>query len=215
MEAIIKIIGFQKRYFRDKWNLFDFLIVMASIIGISMAQLGLNSGAFKSSSQVVRTFRIGRMFKLFKNMKQLQVIFTTFINTLSSIVNVGGLMFLLIYIYGVIGVSFFAPIQWNGPLNTRLNFTNIGYAIITLIRVATGESWNDLMNALGIKNKVNYSCTSNPTYADYEKAGYKPVGCGSYTITYAYFGSYLIMITLVFLNLFIAIILNGYFDTRD
>jgi len=30
-----------------------------------------------------------------------------------------------------------------------------------------------------------------------------------------YFFTYLILITLVFLNLFVAIILNGYFETRD
>ena len=83
-----------------------------------------------------------------------------------------------------------------------------------MIRAATGESWDDLMNALGHRDKENYQCKKNPTYADYISAG-TPVGCGNFVSTYIFFGSYLIMITLVFLNLFIAIILNGYFDTRD
>ena len=42
-----------------------------------------------------------------------------------------------------------------------------------------------------------------------------PVGCGEPTVAYLFFGSYLVMLTLVFLNLFIAIILNGYFETVD
>ena len=89
------------------------------------------------------------MFKLFSKLKQLQIIFTTFINTLSSIFNVGCLMMLLIYIYAVIGVNVFAQVKWSSPMHARLNFTDTGYALLTLIRVATGEGWNDLMNALG------------------------------------------------------------------
>lgn len=47
------------------------------------------------------------------------------------------------------------------------------------------------------------------------EAGYNPVGCGHYLVTYVFFFSYLMMITLVFLNLFVAIILNGYFETKS
>ena len=31
LEAIIKLTAFGYRYFKDKWNLFDFIIVVASI----------------------------------------------------------------------------------------------------------------------------------------------------------------------------------------
>jgi len=40
-------------------------------------------------------------------MKQLDIIFNTFINTISSILNVGLLMFLILFIYAVIGVNLF------------------------------------------------------------------------------------------------------------
>ena len=41
------------------------------------------------------------------------------------------------------------------------------------------------------------------------------MGCGNRLLAAIYFFSYLVIITLIFLNLFVAIILNGYFDTRD
>lgn len=69
IEAIIKLCAFQCRYFHDTWNLFDFTIVCASILGMSLQFLSLSSGGFKSASQIVRTFRIGRMFKLFRKLK--------------------------------------------------------------------------------------------------------------------------------------------------
>lgn len=60
---------------------------------------------------------MGRILKLFRNLKQLQIIFTTFINSLSSLINVGSLMFLIIYIYAVIGISFFADIKMQEPMH--------------------------------------------------------------------------------------------------
>jgi len=86
---------------------------------------------------------------------------------------------------------------------------------VTLIRVTTGENWNELMNALSLKNSERHSCIENATYADFKANFYVPVGCGDPVIAMLFFGSYLVMLTLVFLNLFIAIILNGYFETVD
>jgi len=58
-------------------------------------------------------------------------------------------------------------------------------------------------------------CTYNPTYEDYKNNGYKPIGCGSSFTSYIFFFTYLVLVSIVFLNLFVAIILNGYFDTKD
>jgi hypothetical protein len=120
IEAIIKIIAFGCRYFKDTWNVFDFSIVAGSLVFILMQQtLGIG---FSTTTQVVRSLRISRMFKLFRNLKQLQIIFTTFYNTLSSLLNVGSLMFLIIYIYAVIGIVLFADVKLTWPMHERLNF---------------------------------------------------------------------------------------------
>jgi hypothetical protein len=47
------------------------------------------------------------------------------------------------------------------------------------------------------------------------KAGYKTVGCGNLLTSWLFLFSFVFLITLVFLNLFVAIILNGYFETRN
>ena len=54
----------------------------------------------------------------------------------------------------------------------------------------------------------------DPTYDDFREAG-EPVGCGNYMLSYAFFGSYVVLVNFVFLNLFIAITLFGYINTRD
>jgi hypothetical protein len=71
------------------------------------------------------------------------------------------------------------------------------------------------MDALSKGKTIDNDCIDGPSYADYENAGFKPVACGSTWLTNIYFLSYLTIVTLIFLNLFIAIIINGYLDTLE
>jgi len=41
-----------------------------------------------------------------------------------------------------------------------------------------------------------------------------PVGCGNRSVAMSYFFSFIVVFTLIFLNLFIAIILQGFEDTN-
>ena len=66
-EAIIKLLAFRKRYFTEVWNRFDFAIVVSSIV-FTIAQT-MTTFPLTSTAQVIRTLRIGRMFKLFSWLK--------------------------------------------------------------------------------------------------------------------------------------------------
>ena len=212
LEAIVKLLGYGVRYFKDKWNIFDFCIVVVSLCFLALEKpLNLSNNA----TTIVRTLRICRMFKLFRKMEQLKTIFMTFVNTIYALFNVGGLMFLIIYIYSVMGITFFADVKMaNPPFHSRLNFRTFANSFYTTFRMATGEGWNDLYNELTKTNDTqNHKCMENPKYEDVKDN--EPVGCGSPLIGVLFFSSYLIVVTLIFLNLFIAIILNGYFETRD
>jgi hypothetical protein len=66
-----------------------------------------------------------------------------------------------------------------------------------------------------LQKMILYECIDYPTYNDYVDNGKKTIGCGSpirSTITLVSFG---IVVNLIFLNLFIAIILDGYKDTNE
>ena len=92
-----------------------------------------------------------------------------------------------------------------------MNFQSLRSALVTLMLIATGDGWNDIMYGLG----MDEDCVENPTYQDYIHAGNETVGCGNYSLSCFYFFSFVILISLIFLNLFMAIIMNGYFDTGD
>lgn len=79
-EAVIKLTAFGCEYFKDGWNNFDFLIVIAGWLGtITNSIDGLEVGAFMT---VLRAFRIGRIFKIVKKYRDLKVLFYTFIGAI-------------------------------------------------------------------------------------------------------------------------------------
>jgi voltage-gated sodium channel type IV alpha len=114
------------------------------------------------------------MFKFFKGLKQMRIIFATVINTVSSLVNVGSLLFLIIYVYAVIGISLFANTKMSADQDERVNFQNLTNAFLTLIQIATGENWDVLLNQNNRGNTPEHSCIVNATYEDYINAGNQP-----------------------------------------
>jgi len=110
LEAIIKIAGMKKHYFRDNWNKFDFFIVIATIVGLLMERVAnFNIGG---QAALVRAFRVLRVFRLIQRAKVLKIIIDTFIATLPSIANVGGLLILILFIFSVLGMQLYGRIKF-------------------------------------------------------------------------------------------------------
>ena len=65
-EATVKIIGLRHHYFTTAWNLFDFVLVIASIVGIVMEDLMEDFPVSPTLLRVVRVFRIGRILRLIR-----------------------------------------------------------------------------------------------------------------------------------------------------
>jgi hypothetical protein len=110
LEAILKIISFGfKAYVRDRGNIFDFLIVILTIVtSIISITMELDFGA---STTFIRALRMSRIFKFIQKSKQIKVIFETLIVTIPAITNIGGLLLLLLYIFSILGVFLFADVQ--------------------------------------------------------------------------------------------------------
>lgn len=129
-EIIIRMIAARslKAFFRQGWNVFDFLIVSASLVpveGSNMAFLG-------------RLLRIFRVLRLVSIIPELRILLNAFVRAIPRMGYVSLLMFLIFYIYGAMGSIFFSNI------NPEL-WENISIAMLTLFRVATFEDWTDVM----------------------------------------------------------------------
>lgn len=78
------------------------------------------------------------LVKFLEGVDGMQQLFRTLIVTLPGLANVTGLLFLLFFIYAVIGVQLFATVAFHGEYNEQANFRTFGSAMLLLLRMATG-----------------------------------------------------------------------------
>jgi hypothetical protein len=214
VECILKLLALGCNYFSDNWNIFDFTIVIGTLAGIIVkAATGISVG---SIATVVRAFRIGRLFRLIKGAKSIRKLFNTLIATLPSLGNISMLLALLFFIYAVMGVQLFAKVKYGDALNEHANFRTFFTAALTLMRSSTGENWNGMMYDMANTDQCSFTVTYDATMCGFnDKEGCTPLnGCGS-KLAFAFFMSFTLFLSMVMLNLFIAVILEGFGNSSD
>ena len=184
LEIAIKMIGEGKRpwrFFNDSWNVFDFVIVAAAFLPVGSQYV-----------TVLRLARLLRVLRLVRALPRLQVLVSALLKSIPSMGYVSLLLFLLFYVYGVAGVFLFGE-------NDPVHFNSLQLAMVSLFRAVTLEDWTDLMyiqmygcEAYGYEG--NPLCTASQAY---------PVAGALFFISFVLLG------TMIILNLFIGVIMNG------
>ncbi|XP_045542530.1 voltage-dependent calcium channel type A subunit alpha-1 isoform X24 [Papilio machaon] len=203
VETVLKIIAYGvKNFFKDPWNIFDFITVIGSIIDALIMEFGENT----FNVGFLRLFRAARLIKLLRQGYTIRILLWTFVQSFKALPYVCLLIAMLFFIYAIIGMQVFGNIE-NAPetaMNRHNNFQSFIQALMLLFRCATGESWPNIM----------LDCLK-PAKCD-EKAGKPPQEeCGS-TLAYAYFVSFIFFCSFLMLNLFVAVIMDNFdYLTRD
>ena len=128
IEILMKLLVYRLSFFKQGWNVFDFTIVVASLIPLEGSETAL----------LGRLLRIFRVLRLVAIIPELRVLLSAFLTAIPRMGYVSLLMFIIFYIYAAMGSIFFASI------NPEL-WQNISIAMLTLFRVATFEDWTDVM----------------------------------------------------------------------
>ncbi|XP_059385644.1 voltage-dependent P/Q-type calcium channel subunit alpha-1A-like isoform X5 [Carassius carassius] len=202
MECVLKIIAFGVRnYFRDAWNIFDFVSVIGSITDILVTELWDN---FINLS-FLRLFRAARLIKLLRQGETIRILLWTFVQSFKALPYVCLLIAILFFIYAIIGMQLFGnlALEEDSAINEHNNFRTFIMALMLLFRSATGEAWHEIMLAcLG-----GMECDEN--------SGNDGPDCGS-NFAYAYFVSFIFLCSFLMLNLFVAVIMDNFeYLTRD
>ncbi|MBB3184719.1 voltage-gated sodium channel [Halomonas fontilapidosi] len=132
VEILIRMAA-EKRlrdFFRKGWNIFDFLIVTASLIPLDDSEMVL----------LARLLRIFRVLRLVSMIPELRMLMAALVKSIPRMGYVALLMFIIFYIYAAIGSFLFAEVD-------EFLWANISTAMLTLFRVATFEDWTDVMYA--------------------------------------------------------------------
>lgn len=130
VEIAIRMLAERRflNFFKSGWNVFDFVIVVASLIPVDGGQ----------SVLLARLLRVFRVLRLVSIVPELRMLMNAFLKALPRMGYVALFMFIIFYIYGAIGSFIFRdinPFYWE----------NITVAMLTLFRVATFESWTSIM----------------------------------------------------------------------
>ncbi|CAF5041901.1 unnamed protein product, partial [Rotaria sp. Silwood1] len=74
IECIIKLIALNFKYFTIPWNVFDFIIVIASILGQTLGEIMAQFFVHPTLLRVIRVARVGRVLRLVKGAKGIRTL---------------------------------------------------------------------------------------------------------------------------------------------
>jgi voltage-gated sodium channel len=185
VEIVVKMLALGKKpwlFFTDAWNIFDFIIVAAAFMPFG-----------GSSIAILRLLRLLRVLKLIKALPKLQMLVGALLKSIPSMGYVSILLLLLFYIYAVAGVFFFGD-------NDPIHYSDLQTSMLSLFRVVTLEDWTDIMyiNMFGCEN---YGYDGNMDLCVNSTA--------QSALSISYFVSFVLVGTMIFLNLFIGVIMEG------
>ncbi|XP_052593188.1 voltage-dependent R-type calcium channel subunit alpha-1E isoform X4 [Peromyscus californicus insignis] len=210
LECVLKVIAFGfLNYFRDTWNIFDFITVIGSITEIILTDSKLvNTSGFNMS--FLKLFRAARLIKLLRQGYTIRILLWTFVQSFKALPYVCLLIAMLFFIYAIIGMQVFGNIKLDeeSHINRHNNFRSFFGSLMLLFRSATGEAWQEIMlSCLGEKG-----CEPDTTAPSGQNENER---CGT-DLAYVYFVSFIFFCSFLMLNLFVAVIMDNFeYLTRD
>ncbi|XP_075036832.1 sodium channel protein type 2 subunit alpha-like [Mixophyes fleayi] len=203
-EFLLKLISLRFYYFTIGWNIFDLVVVILSIVGMFLADIIENYFVSPTLFRVIRLARIGRILRLIKGAKGIRTLLFALMMSLPALFNIGLLLFLVMFIYAIFGMSNFAYVKKEGGIDDMFNFETFGNSMICLFMITTSAGWNLLLEP--ILNSAEPDCDPN-----FEHPGSSVKGdCGNPSVGIFFFVSYIIISFLIVVNMYIAVILENF-----
>uniref|UniRef100_A0A8C3IHT1 Sodium voltage-gated channel alpha subunit 2 n=1 Tax=Chrysemys picta bellii TaxID=8478 RepID=A0A8C3IHT1_CHRPI len=169
-ECILKLISLRYYYFTIGWNIFDFVVVILSIVGMFLADLIEKYFVSPTLFRVIRLARIGRILRLIKGAKGIRTLLFALMMSLPALFNIGLLLFLR-----EVGID------------DMFNFETFGNSMICLFQITTSAGWDGLLAP--ILNSGEPDCDP---YKDHPGSSVKG-DCGNPSVGIFFFVSYIII----------------------
>uniref|UniRef100_A0AAR2JG91 Sodium channel protein n=1 Tax=Pygocentrus nattereri TaxID=42514 RepID=A0AAR2JG91_PYGNA len=203
-ECVLKMFALRQYFFTVGWNVFDFIVVILSIAGLMLSDIIEKYFVSPTLFRVIRLARIGRVLRLIRGAKGIRTLLFALMMSLPALFNIGLLLFLIMFIFSIFGMSNFAYVKKQAGIDDIFNFETFGNSIICLFEITTSAGWDGLL--LPMLNSGPPDCDP-----DVENPGSDVRGnCGNPGMGIMFFCSYIIMSFLVVVNMYIAIILENF-----
>uniref|UniRef100_A0A670YJB1 Sodium channel protein n=1 Tax=Pseudonaja textilis TaxID=8673 RepID=A0A670YJB1_PSETE len=203
-ECVLKLISLRYYYFTIGWNIFDFVVVILSIVGMFLAEIIEKYFVSPTLFRVIRLARIGRILRLIKGAKGIRTLLFALMMSLPALFNIGLLLFLVMFIYAIFGMSNFAYVKREVGIDDMFNFETFGNSMICLFQITTSAGWDGLLAP--ILNSGPPDCDPEIDHPGSSVKG----DCGNPSVGIFFFVSYIIISFLVVVNMYIAVILENF-----
>ncbi|XP_068449676.1 sodium channel, voltage gated, type VIII, alpha subunit b isoform X4 [Clinocottus analis] len=202
-EFVLKLFALRHYYFTNGWNIFDVVVVILSIVGMFLADLIEKYFVSPTLFRVIRLARIGRILRLIKGAKGIRTLLFALMMSLPALFNIGLLLFLVMFIFSIFGMSNFGYVKHGAGIDDMYNFETFGNSMIILFMITTSAGWDGLLLPI-----LNYAPDCDPLL---ENSGTPATGnCGNPSVGIFFFVMYIIISFLIVVNMYIAIILENF-----
>jgi voltage-gated sodium channel len=180
IEALMKIASHGKRPWR--YFLDGWNVFDFSIVAVCFLPM---DGQYAA---VLRLARVLRVLRLVTTVPRLQLLVGALLKSIPSMIYVSVLLSILFYIYGIIGTFLFGK-------HDALHFGTLGASMLSLFQIVTMEGWVDLMYL--------------QMYGTSQLSGQPVTPTGHSVAAVVYFVSFILLGTMIMLNLFIGVIMKS------
>ena len=177
VELLVKVLAYGlKGYLTEAWNRMDMFVVAMSWAGRFMS--------VRSGAELARVFRTARVFLVFHKVEGLTTLFSTILAVLPSAFYMIVLIFLLFFVYAVLGMQLFGDEPCVHPnYNADNNFSDFTHSMKLLFQITVGQSM---------------------TYISHDLRHH------GIHVVFMYFGSFYIWSSYVMMNLFVGVLVDTF-----
>lgn len=138
VESTLRLIALgPTEFMQDGFNIFDSVVNLFSILDL------MNIGP---SFVVFRGFRLLRIFKIIRSIPGLISLLETVLKSIGTITNLSLLIFLFVYVFALVGKSFFNDPMYNEDgTESRHSFATIDRAMLLIFQILTADDWNNVL----------------------------------------------------------------------
>ena len=179
--------------------------IYSSVSEIILASYHIEMPFSPGLLRVVRVFRLARLLRFFEGAKGIRSLLFALVKSLPGLANIGCLLFLFMFIYACIGMSLWGNVKHTGYLDDVVNFETFFSSLLLLFRIATAAGWNTILEPMMVQ----------PPDCDENKDNLPNGDCGTPWLAVIYFVSYILLIFLVTVNMYIAVILENFNEAQQ
>nr|XP_023670387.1 voltage-dependent P/Q-type calcium channel subunit alpha-1A isoform X22 [Paramormyrops kingsleyae] len=107
--VVLGLVLHQGSYFRDLWNILDFIVVSGALVAFAFTSStrGSSKGKDISTIKSLRVLRVLRPLKTIKRLPKLKAVFDCVVNSLKNVLNILIVYMLFMFIFAVVAVQLF------------------------------------------------------------------------------------------------------------